>query len=244
MSAPIRGPALLPRFNGTERAVHWTYALCFLVLLTTGLFMYLPALSVLIPSRYVLRQLHLAAAFCIVTVPALIALLGDRRSLAADAGEVDAWDADDRAWISDSLHGYPTEPGRFNAGQKANAAFVVGSLLVFVLTGVVMAINIFTRVLPLWLVSNASLVHDTLTWLALFAWLGHVFLAGVYPPTRESLRGMLTGRVRADWAREHHPRWWALMTGERGASTDGADTAGREAAATAVTPGGYNRPRA
>ena len=197
-------PELVPRFNGTERAVHWTYAICFLALLATGLVMYLPVLSVLVPSRFIVRQIHLAAAISIVTVPTLIGLFGNRRSLAVDARDVDRWDDDDRAWFTDTIQGMPTDPGRFNAGQKANAAFVIGSLLVFVLTGVIMAINIYTRILPNWLVSNASLIHDGLTWLALFAWLGHVFLAGVYPPTRESLRGMLTGYVRADWARRHH----------------------------------------
>lgn len=200
-------PELVTRFSGSERAVHWTYAACFLTLLATGLIMYVPALSVLFPSRFIIRQIHLAAAFSIVTVPTLIGLFGNRRALAADAREVDEWDADDRLWLSDTIQGMPTEAGRFNAGQKANAAFVVGSLIVFVATGIVMTINIYTRVLPNWLVNNASLIHDSLTWLALFAWLGHVFLAGVYPSTRESLRGMLTGYVRADWARHHHTRW-------------------------------------
>jgi formate dehydrogenase subunit gamma len=200
------------RFNRTERAVHWTYALCFLVLLGTGLTMYLPVLSQLVPSRFVLRQLHLAAAFFLFTAPALIALLGNRHSLAEDARTVDEWDEDDRAWLNDTVNGFPTTPGRFNAGQKLNAAFVAGSALVFLGTGIVMAINIYTRVLPAWVVSNASLIHDLLTWLALFAWLGHVFLAGVYPPTRESLRGMLTGFVRRDWALHHHPRWLQSLT--------------------------------
>ena len=203
----MSAPPLVQRFSGTERAVHWTYAVCFLVLLATGLIMYLPALSVLVPSRYILRQLHLAAAFCLMTVPTLIALLGNRQALAADVRDVDEWDDDDRHWLADTLSGYPTSPGRFNAGQKLNAAFVAGSFVLFVVTGIIMALNIFTRILPDWLVNNASLIHDTLTWLALFAWLGHIFLAGVYPPTRESLRGMLTGYVRADWAREHYPRW-------------------------------------
>lgn len=207
--------ALVQRFTGTERAVHWTYAACFLTLLGTGLCMYLPALSLLVPDRYILRQLHLAAAFFIVTLPALVALTGDRQSLAADVREVDRWDVDDRAWFNDSVTGVPTEVGRFNAGQKANAAFTLGSLFVFVVTGVIMAINIFTRILPDWLVGNASVVHDWLTWIALFAWLGHVFLAGVYPPTRESLRGMLTGKVRRDWAMRHHPRWLAEQEAEK-----------------------------
>src|SRR5579859_3992176 len=106
---------MLQRFSSTERAVHWTYAVCFLTLLATGLIMYLPALSILVPSRLILRQLHLAAAFFIVSVPALIGLFGDRQSVVADLQTVDRWDADDRAWLADVLRGLPTEAGRFNA---------------------------------------------------------------------------------------------------------------------------------
>jgi formate dehydrogenase subunit gamma len=233
----MKAPAFLLRFSRTERAVHWTYAACFLVLLATGLIMYLPALSPLAPSRLILRQLHLAAAFFIITVPTLMGLLGDRRDIAADARAVDRWDEDDRAWLADGLRGLPTEAGRFNAGQKANAAFTVGSLLVFVLTGVIMALNIFTRILPDWLVGNASLIHDSLTWLALFAWLGHVFLAGIWPPTRESLRGMLTGVVRSDWARHHHPRWWQEQM-----ATQTTQQGGDAAPQAPIAPAGYNRP--
>ncbi|MGI8912236.1 MAG: cytochrome b/b6 domain-containing protein, partial [Chloroflexota bacterium] len=140
-------------------------------------------------------------------------------------------------WMTDGLHGLPSEAGRFNAGQKANAAFTVGSLLVFVGTGVIMTLNIFARILPDWLVGNASLIHDSLTWVALFAWLGHIFLAGIYPPTRESLRGMLTGFVRSDWARHHHPRWWAEQVAVLPPAT--ADTATRDAP---ISPGRYNPP--
>jgi formate dehydrogenase subunit gamma len=233
----VKPPAFLPRFSGTERAVHWTYAVCFLTLLATGLVMYLPALSALVPSRLILRQLHLAAAFFIVTVPTLIGLLADRHTVVRDAQAVDRWDADDRAWVADGLAGRPSEAGRFNAGQKANAAFTVGSLLVFFGTGVIMALNIFTRILPDWLVGNASLIHDSLTWVALFAWLGHVFLAGVYPPTRESLRGMVTGWVRSDWAAHHHPRWWDEQMAAARAAEGEAPTA-----AAAAGPERYNRP--
>ena len=237
----MSAPELVPRFSGSERAVHWTYAACFLTLLATGLIMYLPALSVLVPSRFIVRQIHLAAAFSIVTVPTLLGLLGNRRALAADAREVDEWDADDRLWLSDTIQGMPTEAGRFNAGQKANAAFVVGSLIVFVLTGVIMAINIYTRILPNWLVNNASLIHDSLTWLALFAWLGHVFLAGVYPSTRESLRGMLTGYVRADWARRHHARWAPQPLPARAAPAVGDAAVARETSSVTPNQGGTAR---
>jgi cytochrome b subunit of formate dehydrogenase len=37
--------------------------------------------------------------------------------------------------------------------------------------------------------------------------LGHLYLALIYPATRESLRGITTGSVRRSWARQHHRKW-------------------------------------
>ena len=43
--------ARLRRFSRTERAVHWVHAAAFLVLLATGLALYLPSLSELVGRR-------------------------------------------------------------------------------------------------------------------------------------------------------------------------------------------------
>ncbi len=199
--------ALIERFSGTERAVHWTYALFFLLLMATGLSMEVPVLSALFPDRYLLRQIHFASAFFFVVGPVLVALVGDWRIVATTASEFDAWDEDDRNWLSDVWNGMRTEPDRFNAGQKLNGIFTIGAALLFTITGLIMLSNVYGRLFPLWLVTNAAWVHDVLTWLALLAWCGHIFLALIYPPTRPSLRGMTLGSVRASWAAEHHAKW-------------------------------------
>jgi cytochrome b subunit of formate dehydrogenase len=36
---------------------------------------------------------------------------------------------------------------------------------------------------------------------------GHLYLALINRGTRHSLRGMVLGSVREDWAREHHAKW-------------------------------------
>jgi len=204
----LPSPYLIPRFTRTERAVHWTYAVFFLILLATGLVMELPFLSTLVTDRYTVRLIHFIAAAFLIIIPFLVALLGNWGAVRETAHDFDHWDEGDRHWASDIWNGHETQPGRFNAGQKLNATFTVGALLLFVVTGAIMLTNIYGRLFPLWLVSNASYVHDILTWFALFAWLGHVYLSVIHPSTRPSLRGMLTGSVRAGWAREHHPLWY------------------------------------
>jgi len=49
--------------------------------------------------------------------------------------------------------------------------------------------------------------HRWLTLLVLIPIAGHVFLAVIFPSTRQGLTGMLDGRVDREWAATHHPRW-------------------------------------
>jgi cytochrome b subunit of formate dehydrogenase len=44
-------------------------------------------------------------------------------------------------------------------------------------------------------------------YLSLVLLVGHLYLALIYPSTKHALRGMTTGSVRRDWAREHHSKW-------------------------------------
>ena len=39
--------------------------------------------------------------------------------------------------------------------------------------------------------------------------IGHLFLAVIYPKTRHALNGITRGWVDEDWARKHHPEWFS-----------------------------------
>ena len=55
--------------------------------------------------------------------------------------------------------------------------------------------------------ASTILLHDGLMYISIVLVAGHLYLALIYPATRESLRGMTTGSVRTTWAREHHSKW-------------------------------------
>ena len=107
----------LPRFSRTERALHWAHASAFLVLLGSGLCLYLPSLAELIGRRPLLKDIHVYTSLAWLAALALVLLAGDRRRLLAAAREIDNFDADDVAW----LRGRRAPQGRFNGGQKVNA---------------------------------------------------------------------------------------------------------------------------
>jgi cytochrome b subunit of formate dehydrogenase len=55
--------------------------------------------------------------------------------------------------------------------------------------------------------ASTLLVHDWLMYISFLLFMGHLFLAVIYPKTRHALNGMTRGWVREDWALEHHRKW-------------------------------------
>ncbi len=194
------GQALVERFGRTERALHWVHATGFLVMLTSGLVLYLPVLSEVVARRNLVKNVHLWTALAWAVALVAIVVLGDRRRLAADWREVEAIDRDDRRWLT----GRRAPQGRFNAGQKLNVILTVAFALLFALSGFFLWLGERDHT---FLLDGAGTVHEALTLISLALLVGHLYLALVHPTTRHALRGMTTGEVRSDWAAEHHAKW-------------------------------------
>ena len=205
---PPRGGARILRFSGGERLFHWSFALPFLLLLVSGVILALPDTQTLLARRELIRAIHLYAAVALVLLPAA-ALLTDIRGIARDLHEIDYWDRLDLRWlrlatIPSFLRKDPLPAaGRFNAGQKLNAVLAAAGITGLVITGSLMW---KAELFPIWSGEVATDLHDLLTLLMLPLVLGHVFLATLYPSTRASMMGMVTGRVDAIWHRAHHGR--------------------------------------
>ena len=197
---------MVRRFGVTERALHWVHASGFLVMLATGLILYLPVLSEAVARRNLVKNVHIFAAVGWALAIALVFVLGDRRRLAADWREIEAFDADDRRW----LRGRRARQGRFNAGQKVNAILTVAFAVLFAVSGFFLWLGERDH---RFLFDGTGTVHETLTLVSVALLTGHLYLALIHPSTRHALRGMTRGDVREDWAREHHPKW---LEGERG----------------------------
>ena len=197
---------LIRRFGVTERALHWVHASGFLVMLATGLILYLPVLSEAVARRNLVKNVHIFAAVGWAAAIALVLVLGDRRRLAADWREIETIDADDRRW----LRGRRARQGRFNAGQKLNAILTAAFAALFAVSGFFLWLGERDH---RFLFDGTGVVHETLTLVSVGLLVGHLYLALIHPSTRHALRGITLGDVREDWAREHHPKW---LKDERG----------------------------
>ena len=188
------------RFSRTERALHWVHASAFLILLASGLVLYLPSLSERVSRRPLIKAVHLWTAVAWIAALALVVLFGDRAGFRRTLRELDRFDADDRRW----LRGRPAPQGRFNAGQKLNAAVSAALAVLFAVSGFLLWYGERdTR----FRFASTLLVHDGLMYVFLVLLVGHLYLAVIHPNTRHALRGITLGTVEAKWARQHHPKW-------------------------------------
>jgi len=175
------------RFSRTERTVHWVNAAGFLLLLATGLILYLPRLSVLVGRRPVIKDIHFWGGVGWISALVLVALLGDRRGLLRTAREIETF-----------------QPSRFNVGQKINAVLTAAFTVLFLASGLLL---FFGERDTRFRFASTVVLHDGLMYTALVLFVGHLYLAVIHPATRHSLRGMTRGTVRAEWAGRHYPRW-------------------------------------
>ena len=194
-------PASLGRFTRAERWVHRATGLLMGTCLVTAFVLYYGPVSLAVGHRHTVELVHVWAGYALAA-PLLLGLL--RRRTAPTSGALNRFTREDWRWLrSKNRRDGSFEVGKFNAGQKLNAALTAGSIVVLVGTGTLM---FWTGLVRLAWRTGATFVHD---WFALglgLLVLGHIWFAISDPEARE---GMRTGRVRRSWAKKEHPAWAA-----------------------------------
>jgi formate dehydrogenase subunit gamma len=212
-SPPGDGARLL-RFDRVERWVHWSSAVLVVVLVASAVPLYVGSIGAMVGRRDLLRQIHVLAGLAL-PVPFLVAWAGRRwgARLRADVARLNRWSRDDRRWLRSWGRDPHLLSGKFNGGQKLNAAFVAGAVVVMLLTGIVMRWN---QPFPVDWRTGATFVHDVVATVLVVAVIGHVLYALA---DREALRGMAAGTVSRRWARRRAPRWYGEVAGGDGETT-------------------------
>lgn len=193
-------PALL-RFDRVERAVHWVNATLFGILMLTGAALYAGPVSTLVGNRELVRTLH-GWSGLLLPLPLVLGVLGRHGArLRTDLRRLNRWSRDDGRWFRRGQR--PTVAlGKFNPGQKLNAALVAGAAVVMLGTGSIMR---WFSLFPLDWRTGATFVHD---WFALLVWvlvIGHITFA---LRDGDALESMVGGTVPAAWARRKAPLWY------------------------------------
>lgn len=191
--------ATLQRFSRAERVVHQSIAVLMIVCIVTAAILYNGSLANLVGNRHLVEIVHVYCGFAL-PAPILLGLIF--AAYRADLRRLNRFLPSDWRWLrSRSRRDGSIPVGKFNAGQKLNAALSGGAIFVLFGTGIIMNFTGLTRLS--WR-TGATFVHD---WFALAVGLlvlGHIIYA---LRDRESLRGMLHGRVSRRWARAEHAVW-------------------------------------
>jgi formate dehydrogenase subunit gamma len=207
---PPSPDAALARFDRGERFLHWVNATLLLTMLATGSALYIPQISGLVGRRGTVLAVHVYVGVAL-PFPILATVLARRwgRCFREDVRRFNRWTPDDRRWLRRWGRDPFVRNGKFNAGQKLNAAFTAGTIIVMLATGLVMK---FPYLWPLSWRTGATFVHDWIYLAAVIVVAGHILYAVNDP---DSLRSMIRGTISARWARRHAPRWYEEQTGQR-----------------------------
>ncbi|UGQ48111.1 formate dehydrogenase subunit gamma [Massilia endophytica] len=200
---------LIERFTPTERVVHWTVAISFVILMVSGLTMMFGK-HVLMPVfghalfgylTYALKTLHnfVGPLFAVSLIVMFITYVRDNFPIVADI-----------RWLftlgGAIGKGHP-HAGRFNAGEKLwfwGGVTVLGAIVSasgFVLDHIVPGLD-YTRAL----MQTTNIIHIVAAVLVMAAALGHIYLGTI--GMEGAYRAMRDGYVDDEWAVEHHDLWY------------------------------------
>jgi formate dehydrogenase subunit gamma len=203
---PRTGREIL-RFSAWERLVHWTTAICFVILAVSGIFMLFGRYVILPLFGYTVfsfltiigKNLHnfVGPLFVVCTLLMIITFIrgnGFRRY--------------DWTWMrraGDFLKGRHVSSGRYNAGEKV--WFWLGVML----AGIIVSISGLVLDFPNFgqgreTMQFANVIHAVAAVGFMALSLGHIYLGTI--GLEGSYDAMRHGTVDETWAKEHHDIWY------------------------------------
>jgi len=208
-----RSGLTVPRWMAVERLLHWYTAVLFLVLMVTGLTL-LFGRELLIPLlgkdafaawAGLAKQLHNYLGPFFAAGLLLELLFWARHNIPR---RVDfKWFAQGGGVVGSS---HPSA-GRMNGGEKLWFWVIATVGVVMVASGLVLNFPNFEQTRGQ--MQLAHLVHSGSAIIMMAFALGHIYIGTI--GTEGALQGMVTGRVDAEWAKQHHDLWYQDLL-ERG----------------------------
>jgi formate dehydrogenase subunit gamma len=195
------------RFDRLQRGAHWINAILFTVLILTAIPLYFGSFFGVVLERHAVEQIHLWTGLAL-PLPLIVSLTGPwGRRMRRDVKRFNYWTRDEIRWIR-SFGQSSLAADKYNPGQKLNAIFIAGSIVVMLVTGSMLQWFRFFSVSQR---EGATFVHDGLALTIVIVIVGHLAMALTH---RESLRSIFTGTVSQRWAKVHAPAWMKEMVND------------------------------
>jgi len=199
------------RFSFPSRMGHGVQAISFIILLLTGSALVFRGFGALIGPGGLrsFSNIHHLFGLIFTFVPVTILVFFSWKNTKRWLYDITHWNKGDVEFVKafpKTFFGFKAETpkqGRFNGGEKINSLLQIVGCTVLIITGWILLVVDPSLAIVGW----ARLIHS-------FAALGlgsvvlaHAFLATLHPGSKESIKGMLGGRVSREWARHHHALW-------------------------------------
>ena len=196
-SASVR----IVRFDLIQRTAHWVNAVLFGILMTTAVPLYFGSFFGIVLPRHTVSEIHLWAGIAL-PVPIIASLIGPWGArMRRDVRRVNLWTREEIYWLR-RMGNTSVTLDKFNPGQKLNAIFTSGAILVLLASGAVMQ---WFRFFPVSWRTGATFVHDLLALAVFVVVFGHIAFALTH---RDSMRSMIKGWVTEAWAVRHADGWF------------------------------------
>jgi formate dehydrogenase subunit gamma len=202
------------KYTKVARTFHWVHTAAFIILVLTGIFLFVPAAGVLAQDSWS-RVIHRVAAVIFIVAP-LMQVFANPKTALSSIKEAFTWGPDDLEWLKAAPRYYflndesamPPQ-NEMNSGQKMWLTVLLIMAPIFVITGILMWF--FKSALPSAVFQWCVFVHDV-AFIATFVFLlVHVYLGVIHPLMRThggSFRSMVNGTVTAEYAKSHHGKWY------------------------------------
>jgi formate dehydrogenase subunit gamma len=192
------------------RVLHWSVAIFFLLAFLSGFAIYTPwlyrALTPIFGGGPMTRLLHpwFSLGFVLVFALQILNWAAPMWWTSADS----RWIKRIKTYVSNDELIEPADVGFFNGGQKLYFWAIVGSAVVFLISG-----------LPMWFphtfgrgaVAIGYVLHDIAALLMLVGFIVHIYESTAQQPG--TFQAMTRGTVSKRWAWTHHPAWYRDATG-------------------------------
>ena len=206
------------KYTKPARILHWVHTAAFLLLLITGIILFVPAFGAAAQDSWT-RVIHRIGAVIFVLAP-LIQILANRKTAWASVKRAFTWNGEDLQWAIAMPRYYflgdeSTMPPQdeMNTGQKLWYTLLLIFGPIFLITGILMWF--FKYSLPSAVFQWSVFVHDVAFIVVFLMFLVHIYLGVIHPMMRKhggSFNSMVDGTVTAEYAESHHGKWYKEVT--------------------------------
>ena len=202
------------KYTKVARIFHWVHTGAFIILVLTGIFLFIPAAGFIAQDSWT-RVIHRVAAVLFIVAP-LMEIFANPKTAGAAIKEAFTWGKDDIEWVKalpryyflDDESAMPPQ-NEMNTGQKMWLTVLLIMAPIFVITGILMWF--FKDALAPGVFQWCVFVHDVAFIVTFVFLLVHVYLGVIHPLMRThggSFRSMVDGKVTVEYAKSHHGKWY------------------------------------